>query len=849
MTRLLAEFLQDLRFGARLLLRNKLLSAVATLSLALGIGGAASVFTLLNAVAYRTLPVSEPERLYSVAVHGPTGDPNPRVSWPAFQEARDLLRGRADLCATTRGTGMQVREGRPDAGPATRGFVQLVSGECFDVMRQRPQMGRLLTPSDNTTLDGHPVAVISDAFWTRQHQRNPSAVGSQLVINGTSFTVVGVTAPGYFGPYVALRDPDVWMPLVMQHTVRHASNADNSGESDPRQPWPPQAEIQWLEVFGRLAPGETPEGIAAVLTTRYRREAATRLDPSAPDEGRARIDATSVRLASAARGVSRLRDQLDTALYVLLAMVCVLVAIASGNVASLLLARAGVREREMAIRLSIGAGRVRLVRQLLAETLLLSALGGGLGLIVAAWGRDILLRMFSRGATIVDFDTSFDWRVITFLVGITALTGLATGLLPALRGTRVALADALKRDARTVGTEGGRRGAYVAKGLVAAQIAFCLLLLVVSGLFMRTLTSLLQVDVGYDRARVLTASLDIRSMGHAPAARQALYERIIQRVEAIPGVESASLSANGPFGGSQRISSLSVEGYTPGPDERMLTNEEIVTEAYFRTVGLRIVEGRGFAPEDRLPERRSTIVSESMARRYFGATGAIGRRWDYGGTVGPASPVIVGVVEDAKYIELRGTQPSMAYHLAAASEADVLSSLQLRTALRPADLTGAVRQALNEIDSGLPIVDIVPFEDRLDRGVANEKLVAQLTSTFGVVALMLACLGLYGTVSYGVTRRVSELGVRMALGAERRDVLWLVLREALVLVTVGAIAGIPLAYLAGRSLASFLYGVAPADPAVYAGGTVVLLAAATLAAVLPAHRASRIDPMVALRKE
>jgi predicted permease len=671
-------------------------------------------------------------------------------------------------------------------------------------------------------------------------------VGQSLIINGGSYTIVGVAAREFFGPIVAIRNPEIWIPLMMQHEARYASNASNSDTADPRRPWPPQDQIQWLSLLLRVPSKSNVPQVASLLSLQFQRESSASLD-AGDAEGRRRIDAQRVVLESAARGMSGLRQSLSEPLYVLLAMVGVLLVIACGNLASLLLSRANARDREMAIRLSIGAGRARVIRQLLAETLLLAIIGGALGLLIAAWGRDALLMMFSSGASVIDLDTGFDWRVIGFALALTVVTGLLAGVGPAIRGTKVPLAEAMKAQSRAVGV--GGRAAFIGKSLVAAQIAFCLLLLVLAALFTRSMQSLMKVDVGFDRARLLVARLDVRSLGYSDEQRQTLYDRMLERVKQIPGVDAASLSLHGPLGTGQRTSSLSVEGYTTRADEQLLTNEEIVTSDYFRTVGLRILEGRGFTSADRNAAPESTIINETMARRFFPNGDALGKRWNYGDPVDRNSPVIVGVVEDARYLNIRGEMPNMAYHLSAAVPDGVLSDIEVRTTVPPGQLAPTLQRALAEVEAGLPVYDLVPLDDRMQRGLSNERLIARLTMAFSVVALFLACLGLYGTISYGVTRRVTELGVRMALGAARRDVLWLVIREAAVVVAIGGAIGIPLALAASRSLGTLLYGVRPVDPASYAVAAMSLIAIAGFAAFLPAYRASRIDPVAALRKD
>jgi len=846
--RLINDLARDLRYGVRVLTRSPLFTIVAVCSLALGIGGAASVFTVLNAVVLRELPVSNPQQLFELLKTG-TAQRNPRFGWPQFEDARKELHGKAELTAFISTTTMNVRQGTGSTnGPTERAMVQLVSGEFFQVLRQQPQAGRLLAPSDNVTLGGHPVAVISDAYWDKQFRRAKDAVGRTILVNGSAFTVVGITQPAFYGAIVSTRNPEIWVPLMMQTEVRYASNASNNDSADPRKPWPPQRGIEWLSVLARVPNSADLGAVAATLTGLYQRDARTGTTPADADTLR-RIQATQVVLEPAGRGISSFRKDLQSPLRVLLGMVGVLLAIACGNVASLLISRANARDREMAIRLSIGAGRGRVIRQLLAEALLLATVGGGLGLLIAAWGRDLLLGMFARGATVIDLDTSFDWRVLAFSVGITLMTGIVAGIGPALRGTRVSLAESLKSQGRTVGAEGGRRGVLIGKTLVAAQIAFCLLLLVLAALFTRSMQSLLKIDVGFDREQILVARMDVRSTGYSAAERQALYERILGKLSAVPGVTSASLSLNGPLGTSQRTSSLSVEGYTPGRDENLLTNEEVITEQYFDTVGLEIVEGRSFGPEDRSPAARTTVVNQTMARRFFPNGSAVGRRWDYGDDITPDSPRIVGVVKDAKYVDVRGAAPNMIYRLSAGWPDDVLSNSEVRTSTPAPKLATTIKRVLAEAEPGLPVFDIIPLDERLNRGLSTDRLVANLTVAFGAVALLLACLGLYGTISYGVTRRVTELGVRMALGAARTSVLWLVIREASVLVLIGAAIGVPLAYAAGRSVAALLYGVRPLDAMAYLTAAGLLVVVGGVAAFLPAHRASRIDPMVALRKQ
>ncbi|HVD91804.1 MAG TPA: ABC transporter permease [Vicinamibacterales bacterium] len=847
MTRLLIEFFRDLRFGARLLRRSAGFTFTAVLSLGLGIGGATAVFSLVNAIVLRTLPVPDPQQLFQARSVSPGREYGDLFSGPGFEHARDELaaRGAGELLAATSVAGMQLQPAGESIG--ARGNVQLVSGEYFTALRQQAQLGRLFEPSDNRTVGGHPVAVISDSYWRRHFGAAADAAGRTLAINGNSFTVIGVTRPRFFGTTLALRAPDAWIPFMMQPVVRYSQNASNSNSADPRKPWPPQPEMAWLNVFARV-PG-AKEGAESAMTTIFQRDSEAVLSKDATADDRRAIKQLRVILDDASTGLSSLRKAVSQPLYVLLAMVGVLLAIGCGNVAGLLLSRSAGRAREMAIRQSIGAGRLRLVRQMLAESLLLAVAAGLVGFTFAMWARDALLAlMVNVGSSAVppDLNTGLDWRVLAFSLAVSTLTGIGCGVLPAIRGTQVPLAEAMKEDGRGAVGEGGRRGVLIGKVLVAVQMAFCLLLLVVAGLFTRSLRVLTQTDIGFDRRHVLTVRADVRGAGYNDSERQALYRRLVESLQAVPGVESASLSSNGPLWGSQRISSLSVEGYTPGRDERLRTNEEIVTDRYFDTMGLKILEGRSFRAEDRAPGVRNTIVNATMARRFFKGQSAVGRRWDYGDSIGKDSQVIVGVVEDAKYVDLKGTPPNMAYQLADTAPDEVLSDIEVKTSLAPAALATTVRATLSRVEPRLPIVEVVSLEDRLARGVIQDRMVASLTSMFGGLALLLASLGLYGTISYGISRRVAEFGLRMALGADRGMVLWMVLREAMLLVLAGAVIGVPLAFIAGRSMSALLFGVGAADPVSFALGAATLLVVAAVAAYLPARRASRIEPMVAL---
>ncbi|MPY89351.1 MAG: FtsX-like permease family protein [Luteitalea sp.] len=841
------NLLRDLRFGARLLTRSPIFTVVAVVSLALGIGASSAIFSVINAIVLRALPVDQPEQLY-VAQVARMEQLDPRFSYPAYQGIGELVAERAEVAAVSSIQSMQIGTAGSNDATAESAEVQLVSGDYFSVLRQHPQIGRLLGPGDNRTLDAHPVAVISDAYWSRKFGRATNAVGRVVIANGTPMTIVGVTTPRFFGTTVGTRNPDMWVPVMMQAAVHYASDMGNIN-GDSQKPWPPQREISWLNLFLRMPAGAVP-AVSEAMTLAMRRDYAQRSGYQDDAELRRHYQSSRVVLASGSRGLSRMRGDLTTPLLVLFVMVGLLLAIACANIASLLLARATTRHREMAIRLSIGAGRQRLVRQLLTESLLLALIGGALGLVVAYWGSSGLLILVNDGTPVTAIDVRPDWRVVGFALAVSLSTGLFFGLLPARRSTHVQLADALKAQTRGAIGSSSRVGRRWLGGrlLVAAQMAFSLLLLIVAALFARSLQELTRVDIGFDRDRLLVTRVDPRAAGYTQAQLPALYRRIVEHVSALPGVAGASMSASGPFSGSHWISAFEAEGYTRGRDEQLRVLNEVVTTDYFRTVGLTLLSGRVFGPEDVVNSRKVSVINQTMARRYFGSKSPIGKRWSYDEEFDEEAFEIIGVVQDARSDDLTAGAVNMAYRPVTQSD-DYLASIEVRAAGAPAALAAEIRSTLREAEPRLRLAPIEPLGDRVVRAMSQERLMTSLTMAFGGVALFLACLGLYGTISYAVTRRTTELGVRIALGAGCGAVQWLIMREALTLVLMGLIVGLPLAFLATRTMATLFYGITPVDPAAHSAAVATLVVIAALAAYLPARRASHVDPMRALRSE
>ena len=831
------QFLHDFRFGARLLARGRGFTAVAVVSLALGIGASSSIVSVINAIVLRPLPVADPHELYIAQVTEPH-EIDLLFSSAVVERAVNLLAGRAEVAAQSSTESVLVGV-RGEATPPETARLQLVAGNFFGTLRQRAQIGRLLGPDDNRTVGRHPVAVMSDRYWSRRFGRTPRILDTELIVNGAPLAVVGVAAPDFFGATVGQQTPDIWAPAAMQAALRFAGTLERTG-GDLQKPWPSQPEFAWLQVMLRVPAGAAPAA-AAAMTLAERRES----PPDRSQDSRA----TPVTLIPASRGFSPIRSELTTPLVVLLLMVGLLLAIACANIASLLLARATSRGREIAIRLSMGAGRGRLIRQLLTESLLLAGIGGVLGLALAFWGSNALLMLLTQGVPVSSIDVRPDWRVVGLTCAMSIGTAFAFGLLPALRGTRLPLAESLKANTHgVIGTD--RQGGRVPLGklLVAGQMAFAVLLLLVAALFMRSLQALTRVDVGYDRDHVLVARVDPRSAGYDVTELPALSVRVTERLASLPGVVAASMSANGPFSGSRSRGDFQAEGYTPSVNEQMIKHSEWVTPDYFRTVGLTITQGRAFGPEDSAHARRVSVINETMAQRYFRGQNPIGKRWGDSSNFDVDGVEIVGVVEDARYDDVKAESVSMAY-LPAVQAQRYLRSVELRSSGNPAALASAVRRALRESEPRLAIGAMETLDERIGGSIRVERLLGWLTMTFGAAALGLSCLGLYGTISYAVRRRTTEMGIRMALGADRSALQWLIVREALMLVVIGGAAGLPLAFAAARAVGGMLYGTPPWDPVSYGTAVGVLVVVAAFAAYMPARRASRLDPMVALRSE
>jgi predicted permease len=807
---------------------------VVVLSLAAGIGANSAIFSVANALLFRTLPVPEPHQLHTV-VYRSRLPFAPRVSYPFFEKLRAGFPKPDGLAAMSRVVGMRMAFGSEEPQSA-RG--QLVSGEYFGVLGLKAQLGRLLTAGDNREMGRHPVAVVSDGFWRQRLNASPDAIGKEVTLNTTRFTIVGVAPPGFIG--VWLESPvDAWIPLMMQADVKYVQNFSAS-DADMLKPWIPQDGLRWLELVLRA---NRPDGQeAAALNAVFRPlllQEADRIED--PQERKLTLD-RSLALEPFAHGSSTLRAQFRTPLFALMAMVALLLLIACANTANLLLARAASRQREMAVRLSIGAGRARVMSQLLIESLLLGTLAAAVGLAIAPLASELLVRMTIGVSTgPLPFPVGVDMRVLGFTAIVTVLTSILFGFAPAWRATDLSLSEALKAGGRSVHS-GARMS--LSKMLVVAQVALSLLLAVGAGLFLRSFGNLSSLPLGYEQ-HVIWASINPSIGGYQLAELPSLYQRIIERVEALPGVDSATVAMCGLMTGCRSSADgVVITGYTSQPGEQVVVQENRVGPRYFHTVGMQIASGRDFDARDIGNDAPIAIINEAMARKYFKDRNPIGERF------GSDKPdvEIVGVVRDARVNTVREAAAPMAFYLLDSTPGFV-GTMHVRASGDPEATAEAIRKALRESEPKLPVSRVTTITELASDTLRQDRLIARLTTVLGALALGLACLGIYGVMSYAVKQRTAELGIRFALGAPRARVLWMVFRESLLLMIAGVGIGVPLVIAVSRLIRTLLFDVSPSDPVIVAGGMVLLLAVGAAASYLPAWRASRVDPLTALRTD
>jgi predicted permease len=814
---------QDLRYALRGMRRSPGFSMTAVLSLALGIGANTAIFSLIDAVLLRWLPVHDPQGLTQLIVQRPVVEPLESFSYPLVRALADHREVFASLCGFS-SYRFAVRLG--DAVESTSGAA--VSGGYYTTLGLQPAAGRLLTESDDRP-GAVPAAVISDGYWQRRFGRSPDAVGRQIVLERKLVTIVGVSPADFNGANVG-ETADITLTLSVLPQIR----PDREYELD--------AGSRWLRILARLQPGISRERANARLAVIWRSMGELAIPAGMPADVRRRMEQSTLAAIPGGTGWTDLRRQFRRPLMVLMAVVGLLLLIACANVANLLLARAAARQREIAVRLAIGASRARIVRQLLTEGLLLSIFGA-LGGVLLAWaGSRVLVNLLSSGQLRgIVLDVEPDWMVLAFTAAIACATGILFGLAPAFRGTAAGPAGALRERIAIARSR-------LAPLLVTVQVSLALLLLIAGGLFMRTLWNLHGVDAGFRGNGVLVANADGGREGYRGLTLATFYEGLQQNVEPLPGMQSVSYSLITPLAGGGISQDISINGR---PVSQQQTHFNWISRRYFETLGTPVVMGREFTARDTTGSPRVAIVNRAFARRYLAAGSELGQRL----AVGSRQPVefeIVGVVTDSIYETLREAAPPTVYcpvfQRAGVVTAAFGAVFEARAMGSLAQAAESLRTTLQKALPGSP-VEVHALNEQVERALVRERLMASLASCFGVLGLVLAAVGLYGLLTFAVARRTNEIGIRLALGAERRDVLWMVMRHVLVLLFLGVAIGLPVAWGASNFVSSMLFGVKGTDPLTIGAALLALTAAGLAAGFLPAWRASRVDPMIALRYE
>lgn len=835
--------LHDLKHAVRMLMQSKGWTLVVLLSLAIGIGATTALFTAVNGLLLQSVSVPEPETLVRLSAAGdnsmrrsssdygfsePHDGKNVRASfsyagWQALRGANQTL---TDIAAFAPIDSINVIV----KGAAEIASGNAVSGNFFNTLRVPIAIGRPLTEDDDRA-SAEPVAVISHAFWMRRFGGDSSVVGQSFRMNNTPVTIVGVTAPHYAGVMrLGATSPDVMLPLAADARV----NPTQAKRYQEPTTW-------WLLLMGRLKPGVRLPQVAGNLEGPFHASARAGMDAfmSAlkPEQRglsinqRRGTDVPAFIARSAQHGVYDADRNSRRSAAIVSGVVTILLLIVCANVANLLLSRGSARHREISVRLSMGAPRSRLIRQLLTESLLLSTVGGVLGIVVAYWSKSLL--PFGQNAAI-------DVRVVAFVIGLTVLTGILFGLMPAIRTTRVDLASAMKESSRSVAA--GKT--WLSKALLVVQVAMSIVLLIGAGLFLRTLYNLRSVDVGFNANNLLMFRINPQANQYQPDRIPALYERVKSELTALPGVQAVAFTRTTLLSGGQSITGMHIPG-KPGPKDIHVMS---VSPEFFATLQIPVLTGRNFAQHDLANPQGVVIVNQTAAKQFFDGQNPVGLRT--GSTAEGAAAgehEIIGVIKDTKYSNLREAAPPTLYRLMRSDSAS--ASVMVRTASDPSRMIDTVRAAMQKIDPELPLIAVTTQTEQIEGRVAQERLFALAYTLFGALALLLACIGLFGLMSYNVSRRTSEIGIRMALGAQRKGVVGMILRESMVMVGIGAAVGLAAALAGGRFVESVMFGLSTTDASTIGAVIAVTTLVSLGAGYLPARRASRVDPMVALRYE
>ena len=849
--RFLESFFQDLRYGLRMLRRNPGFAVTVVLLLALGIGANSAIFSGIDAIMLRLLPVKDPQQLvmldwlakgfpnaYMNDYEGDGGtdasglDKYYSFNYETYLDIRDRNQSFSETFGAVGNKG-PVNVGLE--GRAEVAGLHGVSGNFFQALKVQAALGRTLVPSDDQE-NAPAVAVVAYGFWQRKLAGDSAIVGKPIVVNGSPVTIVGVAPPEFFGVEPGY-SPDLWVPLNWYAWQWTQLGYDNNGASllKDRKTW-------WLEIGGRLKPNVSMAQARAEISVLFSQNIKLPDQSKVPENKIPRLGITALK-----QGMMSARNSAATPLFLLMVMVGLILLIACANVAGLLLTRATSREREIGVRLSLGADRLRLVRQLLTESLLLAGLGGALALLVAWSGSKLLLQLFSGGRQVAGLEPHLNLHVLLFTAAVSVVSGVIFGLVPAFRCTRVDLLTSLKQSVSASSTLG--RKFVSGKMLAGGQVALCLLLLIGAGLFLGTLRKLQAVDVGFDRQNLLLFAVRPGLNGYKDARLAEFYTELQRRIQSIPGVHSVSFSQRGPIGEGTHSTSAIIPGYTAeGKPAKLWAHT--VGPHYFETFGIPIVMGRAIGPQDTAAAPHVLVVNQRVVHDYFHDDNPIGHRLNFGSAKRSGEYEVVGVVRSVKYAQLQNDAPPTVYF--PYEQREVISNFmtfEVRAAGNVTPLISAIEHEAQSLDKDVPLVGIRTEVEVIDEALVVQRAFASVSSVFGAVALLLACIGLYGTMSYTVARRTNEIGIRMALGAERGSVLMMVLRETAIVVFIGLAVGFPLAWFATVALKSQLFGLTAHDPATMFAAIAAVLVVTLIAGYIPARRASRVDPMVALRYE
>ena len=833
---------KDIRYGLRGLLKRKGFAAIAVLTLALGIGANTAIFTLVNAVMLKSLPVQKPEELVLFSdttsegtslLDAPRSGKWDRFSYASYEYLRKHNQSFQEVAATRSGTArLSVRRTDSNASAAARASGHLVSGPYFSLLGVRAMRGRVLTPEDDNA-SAPPTAVVSHRYWQNELNSDPSVVGRNFIVNGTNFTVVGIMPKEFFGERVR-RPPDFWLPLAFQPQI------------ELRESFLKEEQAYWLIIMGRLKPGVSMDQAQSNVNLQLRQFLTEKAGSQLTEERKQGIQNTYITLAEGKGGISGLRKYYSTPLQMLMAIVGLVLLIACANVGSLLLSRAAARKAEISLRMALGATRWRIIRQLLTESMLLAVVGGVCGVLLAQWGVTVLVRLVAENAPL---DTKPDLGILAFTAGVSIVAGLLFGLVPAIQASKSNLSSAIKERSRM---RTGLMRLSPSSVMVVFQVGISMVLLTGAGLFARSLVKLQSQDVGFDRNNILLVGIDPRLANYKPSELPALYQQLLDRLSSVPQVQAVSMATYAPMSGTRRSSSMQVPGYTPQPGEDLSVEDVLTGPKHAELLGVPLLRGRDIEIRDTVAAPRVAVVNSTFAERYFKDQNPIGRTFTFDDETDGGAPLeIIGVVGDIKSDDVQGKLEPAVFRpiLQIEDQAAYSVTLHLRTLGDPNQLAPQVRQMINQIDDKLPIFGVTTLDEQLSKRLGQERLVAQLVSFFGALALVLACIGLYGVMAHGVVRRTNEIGIRMALGAGRGNIAWMVLRETLYLVLAGLVIGVPAALLLARLISTQLFGMSPADPITLIAAALILTLVALLAGYLPARRASRVNPLTALRYE